>query len=224
MNAAWWLALVLSASAGGNKDSDGDGVIDKEDLCKAAPEDLDGFQDSDGCPEVDNDRDGLIDDMDQCPNEPEDVDGFQDGDGCPDADAEPPKVGEASERPLQVLTRLDAALEARDAERVRGLFLDAGWKENLFGPSGLPGVDFAAQGIAKGWALKATELSLEEIGERQIVWCKVVDRATGNDLDAVWVVLAPIDGGWKVLAAGEDEEEARALASKKGVDPEPTGE
>ena len=48
------------------------------------PEDKDGFQDEDGCPEPDNDGDGIPDAADKCPNEPEDKDGFQDEDGCPD--------------------------------------------------------------------------------------------------------------------------------------------
>jgi outer membrane protein OmpA-like peptidoglycan-associated protein len=50
------------------------------------PEDLDGIEDEDGCPDLDNDRDGLADHQDQCPNAPEDKDGFQDEDGCPDLD------------------------------------------------------------------------------------------------------------------------------------------
>lgn len=67
-------------------DSDGDGVGDKHDQCSAEPEDLDGYQDDDGCPEADNDADGLPDEVDRCPNEPEDMDGLQDEDGCPDRD------------------------------------------------------------------------------------------------------------------------------------------
>jgi outer membrane protein OmpA-like peptidoglycan-associated protein len=50
------------------------------------PEDLDKFEDADGCPELDNDGDGLADKIDQCPGDPEDKDGFEDDDGCPDAD------------------------------------------------------------------------------------------------------------------------------------------
>jgi hypothetical protein len=49
------------------------------------PEDKDGFQDEDGCPDPDNDNDGIPDAVDKCPNEPETVNGFQDGDGCPDS-------------------------------------------------------------------------------------------------------------------------------------------
>ena len=50
------------------------------------PEDKDGFQDDDGCPDPDNDGDGIPDVRDKCPNEAEDKDGFQDEDGCFDPD------------------------------------------------------------------------------------------------------------------------------------------
>ena len=67
-------------------DRDGDGIPDVDDQCPDEPEDLDGFQDEDGCPDPDNDGDGIPDEQDQCPNEPEDLDGFEDEDGCPDPD------------------------------------------------------------------------------------------------------------------------------------------
>jgi outer membrane protein OmpA-like peptidoglycan-associated protein len=67
-------------------DRDGDGLPDDRDACPDEAEDLDGFEDGDGCPDPDNDGDGLRDDVDRCPNEPEDFDGFEDGDGCPDPD------------------------------------------------------------------------------------------------------------------------------------------
>jgi hypothetical protein len=67
-------------------DADGDGVGDQQDACPSEPEDRDGYQDEDGCPDVDNDGDGLNDDVDKCPNDPEDHDGYQDEDGCPDRD------------------------------------------------------------------------------------------------------------------------------------------
>lgn len=68
------------------EDSDHDGIPDKEDSCPNEPEDKDGFQDGDGCPDIDNDQDGIPDALDKCPNQPEDKDGFQDEDGCPDPD------------------------------------------------------------------------------------------------------------------------------------------
>jgi OOP family OmpA-OmpF porin len=77
-------------------DRDGDGIPDRDDKCPDQPEDRDGFQDSDGCPDPDNDHDGIADTSDACPNEPETVNGFQDDDGCPD---EAPKKAEAPPLP-----------------------------------------------------------------------------------------------------------------------------
>ncbi len=67
-------------------DRDGDGIPDNVDKCPDDPEDFDGFQDEDGCPDPDNDGDGILDVDDLCPNDPEDKDGFEDADGCPDPD------------------------------------------------------------------------------------------------------------------------------------------
>jgi outer membrane protein OmpA-like peptidoglycan-associated protein len=68
------------------QDKDKDGIKDNEDRCPEDPEDYDGFEDHDGCPEHDNDKDGIPDTLDKCPNDPEDKDGFEDEDGCPDDD------------------------------------------------------------------------------------------------------------------------------------------
>jgi len=67
-----------------DNDPDKDGIVGDADKCPNEPEDKDGFQDEDGCPDPDNDGDGIPDATDKCPNEPEDKDGFQDEDGCPD--------------------------------------------------------------------------------------------------------------------------------------------
>ncbi len=67
-------------------DADGDGCLDNVDKCPQEPEDRDGFQDDDCCPDPDNDGDGVLDTSDICPNVAEDKDGFQDADGCPDPD------------------------------------------------------------------------------------------------------------------------------------------
>jgi len=80
-------------------DWDGDGVANVFDACLDQPEDWDGFEDADGCPDNDNDMDGVwdwdegcidFDDDDwcdmECLNIPEDFDSYQDWDGCPDAD------------------------------------------------------------------------------------------------------------------------------------------
>ena len=113
-----WSVFAL-ASCGANQvytgqglspDTDGDGIVDADDTCPAAPEDLDGHQDEDGCPDCDldiewvacvfeegagscpgataedHDGDGIANEFDLCPEIPEDDDGFEEEDGCPDAD------------------------------------------------------------------------------------------------------------------------------------------
>ena len=97
---AWVLIAHVPARAG---DSDDDGIPNKYDLCPNDPEDMDGFEDTDGCPDPDNDKDGICDPWvmekgqsakyasvckgsDKCPNVAEDKDGFEDDDGCPDLD------------------------------------------------------------------------------------------------------------------------------------------
>ena len=63
----------------GYRDSDGDGVLDKDDLAPTEPEDKDGFKDEDGAPEADNDHDGILDGDDECPE----LAGEADRRGCP---------------------------------------------------------------------------------------------------------------------------------------------
>ena len=77
-------------------DRDEDGIQDRMDACLDVPEDRDGFQDADGCPEADNDADGIADLDDRCPLRPEDPDGFEDEDGCPEVG---PAVAVASAGP-----------------------------------------------------------------------------------------------------------------------------
>ena len=66
------------------KDSDEDGIVDREDKCPDDPEDEDGFEDEDGCPDADNDGDDINDTDDKCPVEPETKNNYKDDDGCPD--------------------------------------------------------------------------------------------------------------------------------------------
>ncbi|HLT38643.1 MAG TPA: OmpA family protein, partial [Enhygromyxa sp.] len=96
----------------GPGDRDGDGILDRDDQCVDVPENINGYQDTDGCPEQDRDGDGywddqdscpdeagvdpdgcpvrdtdgdgILDDVDKCVSEPETQNGFQDEDGCPD--------------------------------------------------------------------------------------------------------------------------------------------
>jgi outer membrane protein OmpA-like peptidoglycan-associated protein len=96
-----FIGIVFEPSLG---DRDGDGIKDDVDRCPAEPEDHDGFEDRDGCPEPDveqaripqddGDRDGdsIRDQLDKCPDDPEDFDQFEDGDGCPELDNDGDKI------------------------------------------------------------------------------------------------------------------------------------
>jgi outer membrane protein OmpA-like peptidoglycan-associated protein len=79
-------------------DRDQDGIPDKLDKCPDDPEDKDGFEDEDGCPDPDNDKDGILDKVDKCPSEPEDKDGFEDEDGCPDPDNDKDGILDADDK------------------------------------------------------------------------------------------------------------------------------
>jgi hypothetical protein len=93
-----WSPQPTGGTEPGRSDKDGDGIPDSVDVCPDEPEDKDGFQDEDGCPDPDNDGDGILDRDDQCPNEPEDKDGFQDDDGCPEPDNDNDGILDAADR------------------------------------------------------------------------------------------------------------------------------
>ncbi len=93
-----WSPQPEGVAAPGRGDKDGDGIPDSVDACPDEPEDKDGFQDDDGCPDLDNDGDGIPDSKDQCPNEPEDKDGFQDDDGCPERDNDNDGIPDAADK------------------------------------------------------------------------------------------------------------------------------
>ncbi len=64
-------------------DRDGDGIPDQYDKCPDQPEDKDGIDDDDGCPEDDADNDGIPDAKDACPKEPGQPDPDPKKNGCP---------------------------------------------------------------------------------------------------------------------------------------------
>ncbi|MBN2799164.1 MAG: OmpA family protein [Deltaproteobacteria bacterium] len=98
-----WLGATLAPSFNPDDlDRDKDGIPNKWDQCKNIPEDFDGFQDEDGCPELDNDRDTIPDTSDQCPDQPEDFDGYQDEDGCPDPDNDKDGIPDVSDQCIDI--------------------------------------------------------------------------------------------------------------------------
>src|SRR3990170_4186295 len=89
---------VIGARGGVNsgKDSDKDGIPNSKDACPTQKETVNGYQDTDGCPDTapaptapDTDIDGIPDANDACPTQKETVNGYKDTDGCPDT---PPVV------------------------------------------------------------------------------------------------------------------------------------
>lgn len=81
-----------------SRDRDGDGINDDADACPTDPEDRDGFEDGDGCPDLDNDQDTIPDAQDKCPDKAEDFDGFEDQDGCPEPDNDKDGIPDVSDR------------------------------------------------------------------------------------------------------------------------------
>ena len=59
-------------------------IRDGYDACPTLPEDIDGDEDEDGCPEGDSDGDGVLDYLDRCQGDEETINGYEDDDGCPD--------------------------------------------------------------------------------------------------------------------------------------------
>lgn len=74
----YFLANVLASYRFGDKDRDGDGVVDNCDMCPDEP----GLPKYQGCP--DRDGDGVIDKYDLCPDQP----GSHGLQGCPDSDGD----------------------------------------------------------------------------------------------------------------------------------------
>lgn len=73
-----WQHVAGIKFAFGGKDTDGDGIYDKDDECPEVP----GLAEFNGCP--DSDGDGIEDRNDECPNEA----GLAEFNGCPDTDGD----------------------------------------------------------------------------------------------------------------------------------------
>jgi outer membrane protein OmpA-like peptidoglycan-associated protein len=93
-----WSPQPESEARVGRGDKDGDGLPDLADGCPEDAEDKDGYQDEDGCPDLDNDGDGVIDVDDRCVDEPEDRDSYQDDDGCPERDNDSDGIPDVADR------------------------------------------------------------------------------------------------------------------------------
>ncbi len=109
----------------GEKDSDRDGILNSNDKCPDKAEDVDGFNDEDGCPEFDNDNDGIADSLDKCKNEPEDMDSFEDEDGCPEDDNDKDGIVDSKDscpdkaETLNEYKDLDGCPDSKPVEKVK---------------------------------------------------------------------------------------------------------
>ena len=84
-------------------DTDNDRICADVDRCPDQPEDFDGYEDEDGCPEdQDTDGDGIMDSVDQCVLDPEDKDNYQDEDGCPELDNDADGILDTSDECVMV--------------------------------------------------------------------------------------------------------------------------
>ena len=75
------LGVLFSREVG---DRDGDKLPDPDDRCPQSAEDVDEFEDTDGCPDLDDDGDKIPDTSDKCRMAKENLNGREDEDGCPD--------------------------------------------------------------------------------------------------------------------------------------------
>ncbi len=107
-------------------DDDGDGIDNDADQCPSEAEDMDNFEDADGCPDLDNDGDGVGDAMDKCPDAAEDLDGFEDADGCAEDDNDADGILDAADK---------CPMEAED-------------KDNFEDEDGCPDLDNDGDGVA----------------------------------------------------------------------------
>ncbi len=123
----WRVVFSLGVHISPNTDKDGDGIPNGQDTCPRDAEDLDGFDDSDGCVDPDNDGDGVPDTGDACPDEAEDLDGFDDSDGCVDPDNDGdgvPDIGDACPDEAEDLDGFDDSDGCVDPDNDGDGFLD----------------------------------------------------------------------------------------------------
>jgi OmpA family len=186
-------------------DRDHDRIADSADACPDRAEDLDGFQDLDGCPDIDNDVDTVLDIADACPLEPETYNGITDDDGCPDAlPAElaaivgpvrsasyQPGVGtpQRSAALTVAFDRMAAVLRAYPAVRVRvvGHTDDQEAAPRAPGPEGeLPDAAALALALGQTRALMARELLVTRglTEERVLVDSRGAEEPVGDNQTA----------------------------------------
>ena len=87
-----WVEEKVVVQDPGIADDDRDGIVNRADRCPKTAEDPDGFEDEDGCPDLDNDGDTFADAQDRCPLRAETKNGIDDNDGCPETDEDGDRI------------------------------------------------------------------------------------------------------------------------------------
>ena len=126
-----------------DKDTDGDGVLDRHDECPTVP----GPIENRGCPWGDTDNDGVLDKDDKCPEVPGPVDNDgcpwkdTDGDGIPDKDDRCPTEAGLPEKQGCPKTHADIAGEVTSA--LKNILFNLG--KATLRPEAMPKLDEAAK-------------------------------------------------------------------------------
>ncbi len=176
------------------RDADKDGIVDKQDTCPTKPEDLDTFEDADGCPDPDNDHDGLADGSDRCPDISEDRDSWQDDDGCPEM-LTPVSVSVVDAKGMSIP---GARVTIGDASGASGMQVDAPAGSVSVSATAIDWLPFAESvQIANGPPVEIIRVMKPEIkgGTLDLL----VTRTDGSAIEATWRLDAdaalPATGG-----------------------------
>lgn len=145
-----WRAYLAFRYSPRDNDRDDDGISDSKDQCPDTPEDRDGFEDKDGCPDTDNDADGILDVDDKCPDDAEDMDTFEDVDGCPDPDNDQDGVLDVDDRcPLEagVVAAEGCPIDDRDQDGIKDDVDECPDRPGLAERNGCPIPDMDGDGV-----------------------------------------------------------------------------
>ena len=161
-------AVAAVASMDPLKDTDADGIPDSIDRCPLQAEDLDGWQDTDGCPDLDNDEANIPDNQGDCPNASEIFNRYQDDDGCPDTLPQGKDAQTASE--IDELRKMQMELSVQ----IEAL------KQSSVAPSANPFADYDNDGVSDNFD-KCPEIPEDVDGWEDTDGCPDID----NDGDTV---------------------------------------
>jgi hypothetical protein len=112
--------------------------------------------------------------------------------------------------------QLRVSLEKKDKTLFLKYWHPRGFKKNLVGSSGLPGVGVFKQGSRKGWYLKPKMSTLKARGTHgAIVFCAIWSTRRKRAVDGVHAYVVWHNKRWVVLAAGESKKQVEALIKRE---------